>query len=198
MLQFYDFLGEVGSVVSKNELKKPEPSEGAESKVEEEFTVARLYVSKMKSEVKNLVNRASMLETGNLNFQFDKKKNSLQYHIEKDFFQNFRIFLFYKKNCFQFYIFYQFHEKYFFNNLMNFLAQDQGLSKIDTMEKELSEARLLVGQYEAKMKSLNEAIKEADGTKRQLEEQVDTLNEEVSKLQAAGNFQFQKNGFFSI
>merc|ERR1712150_28546 len=35
------------------------------------------------------------------------------------------------------------------------------------------------------MKSLNEAIKEADGTKRQLEEQVDTLNEEVSKLQAA-------------
>ena len=31
-------------------------------------------VSKMKSEVKNLVNRASMLETGNLNFQFDKKK----------------------------------------------------------------------------------------------------------------------------
>ena len=86
----------------------------------------------------------------------------------------------------------------FFNDLMTFLAQDQGLSKIDTMEKELSEARLLVGQYEAKMKSLNEAIKEADGTKRQLEEQVDTLNEEVSKLQAAGNFQFQKNGFFSI
>merc|ERR1712223_1798535 len=56
-------LGEVGSVVSKNELKKPEPSEGAESKVEEEFTVARLYVSKMKSEVKNLVNKASMLDT---------------------------------------------------------------------------------------------------------------------------------------
>ena len=68
------------------------------------------------------------------------------------------------------------------------------------MEKELSEARLLVGQYEAKMKSLNEAIKEADGTKRQLEEQVDTLNEEVSKLQAAGNFQFhdKKGVFFSI
>ena len=187
----------MGSVVSKNELKKPEPSEGAESKVEEEFTVARLYVSKMKSEVKNLVNRASMLETGNLNFQFDKKKNSLQYHIEKDFFQNFRIFLFYKKIVFSFTFFINF-TRIFFNNLMNFLAQDQGLSKIDTMEKELSEARLLVGQYEAKMKSLNEAIKEADGTKRQLEEQVDTLNEEVSKLQAAGNFQFQKKGFFSI
>ena len=100
LLQFFDFfLGEVGSVVSKNELKKPEPSEGAESKVEEEFTVARLYVSKMKSEVKNLVNRASMLETGNLNFLFQK---------------NFRIFYFTKKkNCFQFYIFVQFHEKKF-------------------------------------------------------------------------------------
>ena len=57
-------LGEVGTVVSKNELKKPEsPAAGAgEAKVEEEFTVARLYVSKMKSEVKNLVNKASMFE----------------------------------------------------------------------------------------------------------------------------------------
>merc|ERR1712018_378690 len=94
---------------------------------EEEFTVARLYVSKMKSEVKNLVSRASMLET----------------------------------------------------------AQDQGLSKIDALEKELSEARLLVGQYEAKIKSCNDSIKELDATKRTLEEQVDTMNEEVSKLQAS-------------
>jgi len=120
-------LGEVGSVVSKNDLKKPEPSEGTESKVEEEFTVARLYVSKMKSEVKNLVSRASMLET----------------------------------------------------------AQDQGLAKIEAMEKDLSESRLLVGQYEAKIKSCNDSIKELDATKRTLEEQVDTMNEEVSKLQAS-------------
>lgn len=55
-------LGEVGTLVSKNDLKKPD-SPANESKVEEEFTVARLYVSKMKSEVKNLVNKASMLET---------------------------------------------------------------------------------------------------------------------------------------
>ena len=34
----------------------------AEGKVEEEFTVARLYVSKMKSEVKNLVHKATLLE----------------------------------------------------------------------------------------------------------------------------------------
>ena len=55
-------LGEVGTLVSKNDLKKPD-SPANESKVEEEFTVARLYVSKMKSEVKNLVNKASMLDT---------------------------------------------------------------------------------------------------------------------------------------
>merc|ERR1739844_413519 len=35
------------------------------------------------------------------------------------------------------------------------------------------------------MKSLNESIKDLDGKKRQLEEQVDTLNEDVSKLKAA-------------
>merc|ERR1719341_2640426 len=42
-------LGEVGSVIAKNQdLKKPEPNN--EGKVEEEFTVARLFVSKMQSE----------------------------------------------------------------------------------------------------------------------------------------------------
>lgn len=61
-------LGEVGSVITKNnsnELKKSDSPRtvSAESKVEEEFTVARLYVSKMKSEVKNLVNKATILET---------------------------------------------------------------------------------------------------------------------------------------
>ena len=35
------------------------------------------------------------------------------------------------------------------------------------------------------MKSLNESIKDLDGKKRSLEEQVDTLNEDVSKLKAA-------------
>ena len=35
------------------------------------------------------------------------------------------------------------------------------------------------------MKSLNESIKDLDSKKRQLEEQTDTLNEEVSKLKAA-------------
>jgi len=121
-------LGEVGTVASKNELKKPESQSGSgDGKVEEEFTVARLYVSKMKSEVKNLVSKASMLES----------------------------------------------------------SQAEGLSKIEAMEKDLGESRLLVGQYEAKMKSLNESIKDLDGKKRQLEEQTDTLNEDVAKLKAS-------------
>ena len=34
-----------------------------EGKVEEEFTVARLYISKMRSEVKNIVQRCTTLET---------------------------------------------------------------------------------------------------------------------------------------
>jgi kinesin family protein 5 len=57
--------GEIGTVISKNssELKKPEaPPTASDGKIEEEFTVARLYVSKMKSEVKNLVNKSALLE----------------------------------------------------------------------------------------------------------------------------------------
>merc|ERR1719312_1556577 len=58
-------LGEVGTVITKNnsasELKQAEGSNQS-GKIEEEFTVARLYVSKMKSEVKNLVHKATLLE----------------------------------------------------------------------------------------------------------------------------------------
>ena len=103
----------------------------AGGKIEEEFTVARLYVSKMKSEVKNIVHKATLLES----------------------------------------------------------SQSDGIAKMDCMEKDLGESRLLVGQYEAKMKSMAESIREVEAKKRQLEEQVDSLNEEVSKLKAAEEMQ---------
>merc|ERR1719336_942798 len=118
-------LGEVGSVIAKNQdLKKPEPNN--EGKVEEEFTVARLFVSKMKSEAKNLVSRAASLEQQQSEFQ----------------------------------------------------------KKIDVNDKELSDCRLTIVQHEAKMKTLNESLKESDSKKRNLEETIDTLQEEITQLNA--------------
>merc|ERR1711962_398602 len=99
-------LGEVGSVIAKNQdLKKPEPNN--EGKVEEEFTVARLFVSKMKSEAKNLVSNASALEQ----------------------------------------------------------QQIESIKKVEVMEKELGDCRLTIVQHEAKMKTLNESLKESDSKK---------------------------------
>jgi len=118
-------LGEVGSVIAKNQdLKKPEPNN--EGKVEEEFTVARLFVSKMKSEAKNLVSKASALEQ----------------------------------------------------------QQVESLKKVEVMEKELGDCRLTIVQHEAKMKTLNESLKDSDAKKRSLEEALDGLNETVVQLKA--------------
>merc|ERR1712223_655294 len=119
-------LGEVGSVIAKNQdLKKPEPNN--EGKVEEEFTVARLFVYKMKSEAKNLVSKASALEQ----------------------------------------------------------QQVESLKKVEVMEKELGDCRLTIVQHEAKMKTLNESLKESDSKKRSLEEALDGLNETVTQLKAS-------------
>ncbi|XP_062384105.1 kinesin heavy chain-like [Sardina pilchardus] len=52
-------LSEIGGIIGTNDMKTSEPN-GA---LEEEFTMARLYISKMKSEVKSLVNRSKQLET---------------------------------------------------------------------------------------------------------------------------------------
>merc|ERR1712012_691642 len=111
---------------AKNQdLKKPEPNN--EGKVEEEFTVARLFVSKMKSEAKNLVSKASALEQ----------------------------------------------------------QQVESLKKVEVMEKELGDCRLTIVQHEAKMKTLNESLKESDSKKRSLEEALDGLNETVTQLKAS-------------
>merc|ERR1719340_357418 len=118
-------LGEVGTVIAKNQdLKLTEPNN--EGKVEEEFTVARLFVSKMKSEAKNLVSRAASLEQQQSEFE----------------------------------------------------------KKIDANDKDLSDCRLTIAQHEAKMKSLNESIKEGESKKRNFEETIDTLQEEITQLNA--------------
>lgn len=58
--------------------------------------------------------------------------------------------------------------------------------QINDYEKDLGECRLLISQHEARMKSLQESMREADNKKRQLEEDVDALREECAKLKAAG------------
>ncbi|MCL4125592.1 UNVERIFIED_CONTAM: hypothetical protein GTU68_041187 [Idotea baltica] len=118
-------LNDVGSIIgtSNDTIKNLSAVEG---KAEEEFTVARLYISKMKSEVKNLHQRCGSLEA------------------------------------------------------------TQGLTQaqIEEKEKDLAECRLLASQHEAKMKSLALSLKDAETKKRNLEENVDCLNEEIARLKA--------------
>ncbi|KAJ6224496.1 hypothetical protein RDWZM_003041 [Blomia tropicalis] len=52
-------------------------------------------------------------------------------------------------------------------------------------KNQLTECRLLISQYEAKMNSLQESIKDAENKRRFMEETVDQLNEECAKLKAA-------------
>uniref|UniRef100_A0A1A7Y945 Kinesin-like protein n=1 Tax=Iconisemion striatum TaxID=60296 RepID=A0A1A7Y945_9TELE len=58
-------LNDIGAIIGTGDIKTSSTSEtkGNGSAVEEEFTVARLYISKMKSEVKSLVNRSKQLES---------------------------------------------------------------------------------------------------------------------------------------
>lgn len=58
--------------------------------------------------------------------------------------------------------------------------------------KELEECRLLIIQNEAKIKSQQEYIKEIEGRKRKLEDDIDVVNEELAKIKAQG----YKNYFF--
>ncbi|XP_064648627.1 kinesin heavy chain-like isoform X4 [Lineus longissimus] len=119
-------LGDIGTVIAGQNSDLKHLGGSTTEKVEEEFTVARLYVSKMKSEVKTLVQRCEQLET----FQTENNK------------------------------------------------------KLGEREKELSEVRLLSQQYEAKIRSLNDSLRDVETKKRTLEESIDTLNEECARLRA--------------
>ncbi|KAK5891502.1 hypothetical protein CgunFtcFv8_018748 [Champsocephalus gunnari] len=55
-------LSDIGAIIGTSDVKLSE-AKGNGSAVEEEFTVARLFISKMKSEVKSLVNRSKQLES---------------------------------------------------------------------------------------------------------------------------------------
>ncbi|KFB36782.1 AGAP000561-PA-like protein [Anopheles sinensis] len=120
-------LSEVGQALAADQNEMKMNVEASAGKVEEEFTVARLYISKMKSEAKNLSARCANLES---------------------------------------------------------LQQDT-CKKVGDQEKDLSECRLLVSQQEARIKSLQESMREAENKKRTLEENIDALREECAKLKAA-------------
>uniref|UniRef100_A0A8D0D4A6 Kinesin-like protein n=1 Tax=Sander lucioperca TaxID=283035 RepID=A0A8D0D4A6_SANLU len=115
-------LAEIGIAVGSNDIKQHEGS----GLIDEEFTVARLYISKMKSEVKTMVKRCKQLEG----------------------------------------------------------TQSESNKKMDENEKELSACQLRISQHEAKIKSLTEYLQNVEQKKRQLEENVDSLNEELVKLSA--------------
>ncbi|XP_043990399.1 kinesin-1 heavy chain [Gambusia affinis] len=116
-------LAEIGIAVGSNDIKQ---HEGGSGLIDEEFTVARLYISKLKSEVKTMVKRCKQLE----GIQSDSNK------------------------------------------------------KMDENEKELAACQLRISQHEAKIKSLTEYLQNVEQKKRQLEENVDSLNEELVKLSA--------------
>uniref|UniRef100_A0AAR2J2U6 Kinesin-like protein n=1 Tax=Pygocentrus nattereri TaxID=42514 RepID=A0AAR2J2U6_PYGNA len=119
-------LAEIGIAVGSNDIKQHEGS----GLIDEEFTVARLYISKMKSEVKTLVKRSKQLE----------------------------------------------------------MAQADSNKKMDENEKELAACQLRISQHEAKIKSLTEYLQNVEQKKRQLEENVDSLNEELVKISAQGMY----------
>lgn len=124
-------LSEVGQALITNTETavdmKISPESVGTGKMEEEFTVARLFISKMKSEAKNLAQRCLNLESN----QTDSNK------------------------------------------------------KVSEYERDLGECRLLISQHEARMKSLQESMREAENKKRTLEENIDSLREECAKLKAA-------------
>ncbi|KAM7370179.1 hypothetical protein PAMP_011453 [Pampus punctatissimus] len=115
-------LAEIGIAVGSNDVKQQESS----GLIDEEFTVARLYISKMKSEVKTMVKRSKQLES----------------------------------------------------------SQAESSHKMEETERELTACQLRISQHEAKIKSLTDYLQNVEQKKRQLEENVDSLHEEIVRIRA--------------
>ncbi|XP_060949586.1 kinesin-1 heavy chain-like [Limanda limanda] len=115
-------LAEIGLAVGCKDIKHQESS----GHIDEEFTMVRLYISKMKSEVKTMVKRRKLLES----------------------------------------------------------SQAESTQKRDETELELTSCQLRISQCEAKIKSLTDCLLNVEQKKRQLEETVDSLNEEIVRIKA--------------
>ncbi|KAJ0022719.1 hypothetical protein NQD34_014853 [Periophthalmus magnuspinnatus] len=110
-------LAEIGIAVGSNDIKQQESS----GLIDEEFTMVRLYISKMKSEVKSMVKRSKQLES----------------------------------------------------------SQAESSQKTKDTERELTACQLRISQQEAKIKTVSESLQNVEQKKRELEETVDSLNEEI-------------------
>ncbi|XP_035981623.1 kinesin-1 heavy chain-like [Fundulus heteroclitus] len=115
-------LAEISIAVGSNDIKQQESS----GLIDEEITTARLYISKMKAEVKTMVKRSKQLES----------------------------------------------------------SQAESGQKLEEMESNLTACQLRMSQYEAKIKSLTDNLQNLEHKKRQLEENVDLLNEEIVRISA--------------
>ncbi|XP_055526887.1 kinesin heavy chain-like [Wyeomyia smithii] len=120
-------ISEVGQALAADPNEMKLNLETSCDKLEEEFTIARLFISEIKAEAKIVSQRCLNLE------KFQQEANQ----------------------------------------------------KINEHEKDLSVCKLLISQYEARIKSLQETIREAENKKRALEENVDALRGECVKLKAA-------------
>ncbi|XP_015776334.1 PREDICTED: kinesin heavy chain isoform 5C-like [Acropora digitifera] len=151
-------LGEIGNVLGGNAAEIKKPHIDCSGKLDEDFTVARLYVNKVKSEVKTLsvVSLRSVTIPSRDVYCIPSRPVYLAHN------QSIPILRF-----------------------VNLEKTESDLkSSLDGKNRELNSSQLLISQYEAKMKTLETDMKEMESKKRILEEAVDSLNEEIAKLKA--------------
>lgn len=129
--------------------------------IEEEFTVARLYISKIKSEVKSMVKRCRQLE--NMQLECHRKMEETGRELS---------------SC-QLLI-----------SQVRVRGQDRGRRErvLGFFSIKLI-VRFALMQHEAKIRSLTEYMQSVEQKKRLLEESHDSLSEELAKLQDQGNTQ---------
>ncbi|XP_008285949.1 kinesin-1 heavy chain-like [Stegastes partitus] len=63
-------------------------------------------------------------------------------------------------------------------------TQAESSHKLEEAERELTACQLRISQHEAKIKSLTDCLQNVEHKKRQLEENVDSLNEEIVRIRA--------------
>lgn len=133
--------------------------------IDEEFTVARLYISKMKSEVKTMAKRCKQLEStqSESNKKMDENEKELaacQLRISQVCWTRPQVLV--QQICVQ-------------SEKRRWIFKNSPMTCF-----------LVCLQHEAKIKSLTEYLQNVEQKKRQLEENVDSLNEELVKLSAQG------------